>query len=163
MKKISLSLIILLLVSCGMFRSGTQKEFILYGKIKRSQLSEKFPWFETNYNNYKPNDSTLLELNTYSKELKVLVVMGTWCDDSKTNVPAFFKIADKTFMEESQVEIIGVDREKKCTRFDLKKYKIERVPTFILFMKGQQLGSIIENPHESLEKDMLHIVRVIHR
>lgn len=149
-------------ISCSVHKQVRQnEEIIITGKITRNTLAEKISWFEKNYQTYKPNDSAIHELNKYSKNLKVIVVMGTWCEDSKQNVPAFFKVADKIFMEENQYEIIGVDRDKKCKKPDITKYKIKNVPTFILYLKGEEIGSIIETPKESIEKDMLRIIKVM--
>jgi len=41
----------------------------------------------------------------------------------------------------------------------VEKQKIEKIPTFIFIMNGKEIGRIIESPNESLEKDMLKIIR----
>ena len=151
------------MISCSVHKPVPKngQEFMLNGKISRNDLTKNFPWFKEHYEKYHPNDTAVNELKSFSKTLKVTVVMGTWCSDSKEHVAEFFKVADAIGLPDSQIEIIAVDRKKKCATVDLSSYKIEYVPTFILYQNGKQAGSIIETPRETMEKDMLSIVRLV--
>ena len=57
------------------------------------------------------------------------------------------------------LEFIGVDRLKKTHDYSIKELKIKRVPTFIFYKEGKEIGRIIESPNETLEKDFLKIVK----
>ena len=136
----------------------TADELILDGKITRNDLVNKFPWFQDNYKRYQPKDSVINQIKNFSYELKVTVFMGTWCDDSKAEVPKFFKIADALQFYDAQVEIIAVDKNKQCSSVDISFYKITLVPTFIFYKNGKEIGRIIESPKETLENDILKIL-----
>ncbi len=153
----------LIICSCSISKSSkkVQEEFMLNGKISREELKKNFTWFDANYKKYILNDTAINELKSFSKNLKVVVIMGTWCSDSREHVPEFFKVADAINLNEKQIEMIAVDRKKQCSTIDITPFKIEYVPTFIFFKDGKQIGSIIETPHETIEKDWMRIIRVM--
>lgn len=150
---------ILFSFSCSVINH--KNEFILNGQIKRSDLKTHFAWFDKNYNAYQPNDSTINLLKPYANDIYAIVVLGTWCSDSKEHVPEFFKVADAIGLPDNKIEMVAVDRKKQSEKFNINALKITNVPTFIFFYKGRQMGSIIETPNKSIEKDLLHIIRVI--
>ena len=159
-KRIFQMLFCVIISSCAINKS-TQKsheELVLNGRITRNDLANKFPWFQDNYKRYQPKDSVINLIKNFPYELKVTVFMGTWCDDSKDEVPKFFKIADALLFSESQIEIVAVDRDKKCKSVDLTPYKIGLVPTFIFYKNGKEIGRIVESPKETLEKDLLKMM-----
>ena len=41
---------------------------------------------------------------------------------------------------------------------DLKKYEMEKVPTFIFYRHEKEIGRIIEHPEERLEEDINKIL-----
>lgn len=137
--------------------SGT---LIFKGFLTCSDLEKEksFEWYQTNYNSYNPDSSNLLS-NKYFKNLKIIVFMGTWCSDSKREIPRFFKILNNCNVSLNQVTIFGLDRSKKTEDSVFNsKYNILRVPTFIFFRNEKELGRIVEFPKESLEKDIQKIL-----
>jgi len=48
---------------------------------------------------------------------------------------------------------------KKLVFFDIDNLDIKRVPTFIIYENGEEIGRIIETPKKSLEKDLEKIVK----
>ncbi len=122
-----------------------------------------FPEFKESYDaNYKAYvaDSTQFEqLTKLLKNKKVTIVLGTWCGDSKYQVPNFLKIMDKLKIDEDKLSFIAVDGNKHAENGLIDNLKIERVPTFIFTdKKGKEIGRITEHPKESLEKDMVSIL-----
>jgi len=66
----------------------------LVGKVSLSKLknSEFKTVFATGYNNYRPDPSSIEKLKSIEENYSITVVLGTWCGDSKEQVPHFFKI-----------------------------------------------------------------------
>ncbi|MFZ0452215.1 MAG: thioredoxin family protein, partial [Ignavibacteriaceae bacterium] len=91
-------------------------------------------------------------------DVNIEIVMGTWCSDSRREVPRFFKILDAVNYPSNKVGIICVDEDKKTQSNELDGLKIELVPTIIFYKDGNELGRIIESPHDTLEKDMIKIL-----
>jgi hypothetical protein len=57
------------------------------------------------------------------------------------------------------IDIIAVDRKKQASDVDMTPYSIEKVPTFIFYKNGKEVGRIIETPHTTLENDMQLILK----
>lgn len=111
-------------------------------------------WWNSSYNMYEVDTKTCEQLNEQLDSIDIKIIMGTWCSDSRTEVPHFFKILDKLRYPVENVILINVDREKKGIEDEVKGLNIKFVPTFIFSKDGKELGRIVELPYKSLEKDM---------
>jgi len=114
--------------------------------------------YQAEYPVYKPDPATLDILKTKLKKVKVTIVMGTWCGDSRDWIPRFYKVMDEAGFDYRRLTLICVDHVKKAPVTGLDKLKIERIPTFIFYKKKKELGRIVEVPSDLIEKDMLKIV-----
>ena len=85
--------------------------------------------------------------------------MGTWCPDSRREVPRFMKILDAWNFSPGMLTFIGVDNGKLSPIGEYDQLEIQRVPTFIIYKNNIEAGRIIENPVTSLEQDMVNILR----
>jgi thiol-disulfide isomerase/thioredoxin len=130
---------------------------LIIGKIDRDQL-DTYSWFAKNYNSYQADNTSVDKLQVYAPKLKLIIVMGTWCGDSQEHVPAFWKIATQCGIQESQVEMIGVNRQKHCPFPDISTLNIEYVPTFFVFYDNVRIGKIVETPKHTLEQDLLELL-----
>jgi thiol-disulfide isomerase/thioredoxin len=116
-------------------------------------------WFNMGYDEYRENQEVMNSLNKINKEgITIKIVMGTWCPDSRREVPRFMKILDNWQFPGDQVTFIGVDNEKLSPLGEYEKLDIHRVPTFIFYKNNIESGRIIENPETSLEQDMVNIL-----
>ncbi|MDY0904393.1 thioredoxin family protein [Pedobacter sp. CFBP9032] len=121
-------------------------------------LPEFKEMYDPLYTAYTPDAATMIELKKLVKKEKIKIVFGTWCGDSKVNVPNFFKILDALHFKEKNVELIAVDGNKKAENGIIDGLEIKMVPTFIVYdQTGKELGRIIEGPKTTLEGDLLAI------
>jgi len=171
MKKIILSVIICVTVIANLFGQETcQRVYdeksqtdILVGACTRDGIlgcafAEDY---NIEYPAYQPVDSVVAQLKSRIGGLKCVIVLGTWCGDSKEQVPRFFKIIDQTGASFNKLQLYCVNRQKEAPGMELKTtYNIEKVPTFIFFRDETEIGRIIETPKTILEKDMLEIILV---
>lgn len=131
----------------------------LLGPINQKDL-EKAPhneWFDLEYTNYKPFAKTLNQINPLLKDIEIEVFMGTWCEDSQLQVPAFFRILDELEFK-GKTTLIAVDKEKKTPSGSATAKGITNVPTFIFYKNGEEINRIVESPIDFLEDDVLAIV-----
>jgi thiol:disulfide interchange protein len=56
------------------------------------------------------------------------------------------------------IQLIGLDVDKKNPNEDEIKYNIINVPTFIFYREGKEINRIVELTIESIEKDILKIL-----
>ena len=169
MKKIIILFVIAIITSCGSQKKAIVKKNVTAKKNTRGNLVGiadkksflKAPyqnWFNRNYNNYKADDKVVTQIKKNIKGITVKGFMGTWCGDSKRETPRFYKIMEKVGFNFKNLEMITVNRSKKTPDNLQEGYTIIRVPTFIFYKKGKEIGRFVEYPRETLEKDILKIV-----
>lgn len=115
-------------------------------------------WFDSNYNNYNPDASVVKEINKHLNGITIKAFMGTWCGDSKHEIPNFYKLFDALNFDYKNLTMIAVGRDKTTPDNLQEGLNIDRVPTFIFYKKGNEIGRFVEYPRETLEKDILKIV-----
>ena len=158
-----LCLLSFLILSCN-----SQKEITavknntgdLVGFANKASFSEApyNTWFSTNFDTYKPDQTTINSLKTALKGVKIKGFMGTWCGDSKRETPKFYKILEQANFNFNNLDLVTVNRSKKTPNNLESGLNIIRVPTFIFYKEGKEIGRFVEYAQESLEKDMLQIV-----
>jgi thiol-disulfide isomerase/thioredoxin len=117
-------------------------------------------WFSKGYEEYQPDQEILGELiETGKDDLTITIVLGTWCPDSRREVPRFIKIIDLWGFPREKIRLIGVDINKIAPLEDYGQLSIERVPTFIFYKNNIEMGRIIEVPVTSLEQDTKVILK----
>lgn len=134
---------------------------VLVGMCDRSGLESGVfaEDFNKGYNDYVPDESIIKQLKKKKKGLEIVIVMASWCGDSKEQVPRFYKILDGMGFKDDKVKLIALDGAKTAGDTDISGLGIERVPTFIFYKDGRDIGKIVESPTgSSLEKDMLLIL-----
>ncbi|MBC7384209.1 MAG: thioredoxin family protein [Bacteroidia bacterium] len=160
-------LIIFTLSTCTMPKKYTIKkidgELIINGIIKKEVLmnTKNYPWFNKVYNAYLPEPKYIKMLQPLAKELKVLIIAGSWCGDTKRELPVFYKVADQIELNSDQVELIMVDKNKKCNVFNISILQVSNIPTFIIYINGKEKGRIIESTTVNMEHDMAEILQII--
>lgn len=138
-----------------------QQSTWLLGNINSGQLTREpySAWYLKGFDDYQFNSNainTLLDIN--KDDLTIKIVMGTWCPDSRREVPRFMRVLNIWQFPSEKIMFLGVDNEKLCPIVDFDKLDIQRVTTFILYKNNIEAGRIIENPVTSLEQDMLNIL-----
>lgn len=134
---------------------------ILLGYVNETGLKnyDVFNDAEMYYNVYKVDADLSEIIKNNSEGISVKVVFGSWCGDSKINVPAFQKIVNTSGFDKSKVKYIAVDRKKKGGSVDVSELDVKYVPTFIFYKNKKELGRIVEYPkHETIEEDWVEIV-----
>ncbi|HAN79341.1 MAG TPA: thioredoxin [Bacteroidales bacterium] len=168
MKNLSVIFFALLASSCSgqptinkIISDKSSGKEILYGLCNREGLTAgNFAvWFNSEYNLYEPEQGILADIQPeLFADIQIKVFLGTWCGDSRREVPRFYKVLDKVGFDESALEIICLDTSKKAEGFDTEKMNILRVPTFVIFRNEVEIGRIIETPKTTLETDFYHIL-----
>jgi hypothetical protein len=156
----------LLLAGCfpAAAQTSTEKPKILYGVCtKDSLIADPFgKWFNTGYDSYNPSPAIISGLKKQDlSAISIKVFFGTWCGDSKREVPRFLKLLSAISFPEKKVQLIGLGGSdslvKQSPRHEEAGLGIFRVPTFIIYKNGIEINRINEYPVLSLEKDLLTI------
>jgi thiol-disulfide isomerase/thioredoxin len=115
------------------------------------------PWMkETRH--YKPDTTAMKYLKANLNKFKLVVFLGTWCDDSHNMIPKLYNVLQAAGYPMGQLMMYGVDREKK-TKDDVQLlYGIKNVPTVIVYSSNKEVGRITELVKKSVEKDLQGII-----
>ena len=130
-----------------------------YFSVNRLLQAPYSEWYIQEYDDYQPQSEFTDKLRGLDyKDISILIVLGTWCPDSRREVPRFMRITDVIGFPRDHLEFVGVDNVKISPIENYDALGIERVPTFIFYRNKVETGRIIETPATSLEQDMLNIL-----
>ncbi len=141
-----------------------QSSPILLGKINKLGLTNEpyHSWFSKNHTAYIPNETIIDSLKGELNQFTIKLFMGTWCGDSKREVPRFYKVLENSGYSLDRLTTIAVDRHKSTYKQspggEHEGLNIHRVPTFIFYKDGKEISRIVESPKNTLEKDILRIL-----
>lgn len=138
--------------------SGRSVPAPLTGHVSRGALEDYETWKTLRGQDYVPDAEAVKTIADRARDVDVLLILATWCPDSKREVPRFFRIYDQSGLDLARVTMIAVDRTKKDAEGLTQKHGVERVPTFIFFRAGRELGRVVERATTTLEADMAAIV-----
>jgi len=164
MKQLFLSIILITTISCTAQKKEATATKDQSGNLvgianKDNFLQEPYSnWFTPNYEEYTADEATIQKLKPLLKKVTIKAFMGTWCGDSKEQTPVFYKILDKADFDYENLELVTVNRSKATPDNLQEGFDIQRVPTFIFYKKGEEIGRFVEYPRENVEADILKIV-----
>ncbi|MAT89689.1 MAG: hypothetical protein CMC35_03260 [Flavobacteriaceae bacterium] len=136
----------------------------LLGPINKEALSSTpfSAWFVSEEATYAPDDNIVSSLQPNLSEYTITAFMGTWCGDSKREVPRFYKILEAAEFPLDRLQMIALDNEREAYKQspggEEEGIGIHRVPTFIIYKDHHEVGRIVEHPKTSLEADLLAII-----
>jgi len=137
----------------------------LLGKINQNGLSGDHyaSWFTKNYDAYSPDQTSIDSLETQLAKYTITAFMGTWCGDSKREVPKFYKVLNEANFPLERLTMVAVSRDRETYKQspggEHESLNIHRVPTFIIYKNGKEVNRIVEKPVTSLEEDLVHIIQ----
>jgi len=133
---------------------------MLLGKCTKERL-EQAPygdWFLKNYQAYSVDTATAERLRVSLSGKRFIIFMGTWCGDSRREVPRMYKILDYCGVPASSIQLVLVNNAdpmyKQSPGHEEKGLNIFRVPDLLVMDHHKELGRIVESPVISLEKDL---------
>lgn len=134
---------------------------ILLGEFEKKDLQKKpfVTWFEPGYKNFTPDEKSMQTIKENIGEYEIKLLMGTWCGDSRRQVPEFLKLLDKADYNYSKLEMVAVDYNKNTPSKIEEKLDVHHVPTIIFYKNGKEVNRFVEYPQEeSIEEDIAKIV-----
>jgi len=139
--------------------SGDQQGMLI-GKFTKEDL-QKPPyesWFKSEYDNFKPSAEAMETIKNNISGYEIMVFMGTWCPDSRREVPKLLKILDEAGYDLSNLTMVGVSRSKTTPENLEEGWDLNRVPSIIFIKDGKEINRFVEYPRESIEADIAKIV-----
>lgn len=135
---------------------------VWYGPLSVEKLEREIPEFRQNRETYQPQEAWLSFLRKATARYTLVVAMGTWCSDSREQVPRLLKIHEVLGKKSpfSQITLLGIDRSKKVVPAAAFPFGlVERVPTIVVTFGGAEVGRVVETPlSPTLEEDLVRIL-----
>ncbi len=132
-------------------------EQIMLGSVNRSAI-DSTSWYKSNRQLYAPTSELIGRIDSLDSGDSVVVVFGSWCPDSHVWVPIFLNIADSTTLGKN-VKFVAVPRSKKGQKKLTRGLDVEKVPTFIFYHNGKELGRIVETPKGDIGDNIIDILK----
>ncbi|MFN4763923.1 thioredoxin family protein [Gillisia sp. Q332] len=137
-----------------------ENQTMLIGKFIKEDLQQApyARWFNDGYTNFNPSEEAMETIKNNISEYEIMAFMGTWCVDSRREVPKLYKILDEAGYDLSKLTFIGVDRNKVTPEKTEADWDLHRVPTLIFMKDGKEVNRFVEYPRASIEEDIANIV-----
>ena len=145
----------------GMFEDPKTGKPMLLGPIGIEELQQDpfNEWYQVEFSDYEVDIELTTAIgnpNQYTYE----IFLGTWCGDSRREVPRIEKIFNAMGVDINNVNIVAVDRDKISPNGEQEGKDIRYVPTLIVSKNAQEIGRIVESPSSesaTLESDLFEI------
>jgi hypothetical protein len=123
--------------------------------------AEKFlGQMDMEFSSYNPEAGICQKISSKLQGVEVRVIGGNWCSDTRREVPRMCRVLCEAGLPAEQLAYFKVDKQKKAVNKDFAaEQKVSRVPEFFVYRNGKYLGSIVETPKISLEKDLLGLLK----
>lgn len=138
---------------------GEPADDALVGVLTREKVEEAHPdWVQAEVE-AAPDAAAVRGLAAVEPGAEVIVFLGTWCSDSRREVPRLWRALDEAGgTVPFQIRYVGVDRQKKEPVAPITNYDIRFVPTFVVERGGQEVGRIVEESPHGVEQDLLALL-----
>jgi tetratricopeptide (TPR) repeat protein len=135
----------------------------LLGRCTKNALQQDpyNAWFNKNYAAYQVDTAIAEQLKPALHKKRFVIFMGTWCGDSKREVPRMFRLLEYCGVDQSAIELVMVSNVdsvyKQSPGHEEFGLNIHRVPDLLVYDHNKEIGRMVESPVVSLEKDLLSI------
>jgi cyclophilin family peptidyl-prolyl cis-trans isomerase len=136
---------------------------VLLGRLGWSELAE-IPGWGDEYRAAQPSPDVVDRLATAAGDYRIVTVLGTWCHDSRREVPRLVRVLDEIDAPVFSHELIGVDRTRRIDDVELAhgagvERTVERVATIVVFDgDGMELGRVVETAERPIEELLLEFI-----
>jgi len=139
--------------------AATPEEAVLTGEVTREQVEEAAPdWVEAEVD-AQPDPAAARALTAVPRGARVTVYLGTWCSDSKRELARLWRALDETGgAGPFALRYVAVARSKQEPAALLTGSGLEYVPTFVVERDGREVGRIVEQSPQGIERDLLALL-----
>jgi hypothetical protein len=125
------------------------------GRTLQEVLADSPGW---SHADREPDPAGVERLSRVEAGWAVEVAYGAWCSDSAREVPRFLALLKRLEAKAPGVRWIAVNRAKSEPAAEIRRLRIERVPTFVVTRGGRETGRIVERAEPSIEEALLRIL-----
>lgn len=118
-----------------------------------------FAWMRNDISWYKPNSAAVTNLKAVKDTVQLIVVVGTWCEDSHIVFPQLLKLCTEAGFDFKRITIVGVDRKKTTLGSLCEALGVTKAPTILVLKAGKEIGRVEEYGTSGLyDKDLSEVL-----
>ena len=138
-----------------------EQETVLVGPLTRAAIEAALPdWIGAQVEASPDPEAALTMAGVGGPGSNVTVYLGTWCSDSRRELARFWRALDDAGGEAAfELAYIGVDRDKAEPAESLAGLGLEYVPTFVVEIDGTEVGRVVEESPNGIERDLAALLR----
>ncbi|HEV2856241.1 MAG TPA: thioredoxin family protein [Thermoanaerobaculia bacterium] len=143
----------------GRSEAKAKEEGVLVGPVTRDQVEgASAEWMQAEVE-AQPDAQVAQALASVEPGADVTVYLGTWCSDSRREVPRLWKAIDAAGgTVPFTLHYVGVDHDKKEPAAAIAEGDVHYLPTFIVRRGGKEVGRVIETSPNGIERDLLALL-----
>ena len=134
----------------------------LLGPVGPDRILEITPAWREAHDGYVPDEAAVKRIENAAARangtLSIEVVFGSWCSDSREQVPRLIKVMEQTGKDAIPTTYVGVPKARQERGAIITRLKITAIPTIVVSKDGQEVGRIVETPRSSIEEDLAAIL-----
>lgn len=136
-------------------------EPVLVGPLSRAEIEAAVPGWVAAEIESRPDPAGAVEMTEAgSADSRVTVYLGTWCSDSRRELSRFWRALDDAGGEVAfDLDYVGVNRDKDEPAEALAGLGLQYVPTFVVEIDGVEVGRIVEESPNGIERDLAALLR----
>jgi dipeptidyl aminopeptidase/acylaminoacyl peptidase len=143
---------------------------VVMGEVTRDRILIDLPDWDAEFFDYEPDPAIIGSIAEHLGNVEITVLLGTWCSDSRREIPRLWKILDMIGYPSDEATLYAVGSSRFTSEMPIpeellewsnrikERYGVERVATIILHRKGEEIGRVVETPETTLEGDLLEIL-----
>jgi len=143
---------------------------VIMGEVTRDRILVDIPDWDAEFFDYQPDPTLVGDIAARMGGVEITILLGTWCSDSRREIPRLWKILDTIGYPADDVTLYAVGSSRFTSDMPIpeellewsgrikQRYGVERVATVILYRGGEEIGRIVETPETTLEGDLLGIL-----
>ena len=129
------------------------------GPIDTETLWRTVPAWQRLAEAYRPDPGTMAALRAVDAPFQLEVFMGTWCGDSRREVPRLLRVLEGLDKDLYSLDLVAVSRRFRQPAEQLRARAITNVPTIIVSRGGLELGRLVEHASGAdMESDLVAIL-----
>lgn len=133
-------------------------KIMIIGECSWDEWQKATNWESANDNLFSQSGIDSLKQLVDKNNISFYIFAGSWCGDSKSELPKIIKLFQLIKLNEAKYKLFGVDRSKLEPSNTSSNFSIERVPTLIILSNGNEIGRIVEYPTTSWIDDINRII-----
>lgn len=131
----------------------------LLGAVEREELEAAVPGWVAATVDAQIDEEAATALAAVEPGARVTVLLGTWCSDSRREIPRLWRALDQVGgLVPFEIDYVAVDEDKAEPAGLLAGRDLQYVPTLVVSRDGEEVGRVVEISPNGVERDLLDLL-----